>query len=146
MDGVKHKKITGYTTGVFDLFHVGHLNILRTAREQCDHLIVGVSTDELCRSYKGKTPLIPFEERKAIVEAVKYVDEVCAQTDRDKFKAWTERKFDVLFVGDDWKGTPFFEELEARFSQVGVRIVYIPYTSGVSATLLKERILRHDEV
>lgn len=143
MDSVK--RVVGYTTGVFDLFHVGHLNILRRAKEQCDYLIVGVSTDELCMSYKGKRPIMPFEERKEILEAVKYVDEVRAQTDRDKFKAWEHTKFDVLFVGDDWKGTPFFDELERKFSAVGVRIEYIPYTQGVSATILKERILSHHD-
>ena len=140
------KKRVGYTTGVFDLFHVGHLNILRSARERCGRLIVGVSTDELCFSYKGKHPVVPFAERCAIVEAVRYVDEVRAQTDRDKFKAWEQERFDVLFVGDDWKGTPFFDDLERRFAAVGVEIEYIPYTRGVSATMLRERILNdHDK-
>ena len=143
MDSVK--RIVGYTTGVFDLFHAGHLNILRKAKERCDYLVVGVSTDELCVSYKHKKPLIPFEERKAIVEAVRYVDEVYAQTDRDKFKAWEQRHFDVLFVGDDWKGTTFFEELESKFARVEVRIEYIPYTHGVSTSILKQRILNSDE-
>lgn len=143
MDGVK--RIVGYTTGVFDLFHVGHLNILRRAKEQCDYLIVGVSTDELCLSYKGRQPVVPFEQRKTILEAVKYVDEVRPQIDRDKFKAWEQAKFDVLFVGDDWKGTPFFAELEKRFSAVGVRVEYIPYTQGVSASMLRERILKHHD-
>lgn len=143
MDRVK--RVVGYTTGVFDLFHVGHLNILRHAKEQCDYLIVGVSTDELCLSYKGKRPIIPFEERISIVEAVKYVDEVIPQTDRDKFKAWEHKRFDILFVGDDWKGTSFFNELEKKFAEAGVRIEYIPYTQGVSATIIKERVLNNDE-
>lgn len=143
MDGIKKK--VGYTTGVFDMFHIGHLNILRKAKEKCDYLIVGVSTDELCSSYKGKVPIIPFEERKAIVEAIKYVDEVCPQEDRDKFAAWQRIGFDVMFVGDDWKGKPLFAELEKKFSDVGVTIEYFPYTKGTSSTILREKILKQDE-
>lgn len=134
------KRIIGYTTGVFDLFHIGHLNILRRAKEQCDYLIVGVSTDELCESYKHKAPIIPFEERRAIVEAIRYVDEVVPQCDRDKFAAWQRRHFDRMFVGDDWKGTPLFEELEKQFAEVGVEIVYFPYTKGTSSTTLRDRL------
>ena len=93
--------VIGYTTGVFDMFHIGHLNILRRAKEQCDYLIVGVSTDELVKSYKNKTPVIPFEERKAIIEAIKYVDKVVPQTSMDKFSAWQELKYNVIFHGDD---------------------------------------------
>ena len=139
------KKIVGYTTGVFDMFHIGHLNILRKAKEKCDYLIVGVSTDELCSSYKGKLPIIPFEERKAIVEAIKYVDEVRPQEDRDKFAAWQRIGFDIMFVGDDWKGKPLFAELEKRFLDVGVTIEYFPYTQGTSSTILREKILKQDD-
>jgi glycerol-3-phosphate cytidylyltransferase len=134
------KRIIGYTTGVFDLFHIGHLNILRRAKEQCDYLIVGVSTDELCESYKHKAPVIPFVERKAIVEAIRYVDEVVPQYDRNKFSAWQKYHFDRMFVGDDWKGTPLFEELEKQFEGVGVEIVYFPYTKGTSSTTLRDRL------
>lgn len=134
------KRIIGYTTGVFDLFHIGHLNILRRAKEQCDYLIVGVSTDELCESYKHKAPIIPFEERRAIVEAIRYVDEVVPQHDRDKYAAWQRLHFDRMFVGDDWKGTPLFEELEKQFAEVGVEIVYFPYTKGTSSTTLRDRL------
>ena len=134
------KKIIGYTTGVFDMFHIGHLNILRRAKEQCDYLIVGVSTDELCESYKHKKPIIPYEERKAIVEAIRYVDEVVPQIDRDKYGAWERVRFDRMFVGDDWKGSPLFSELEERFKQVGVDIVYFPYTRGTSSTVLREKL------
>ena len=139
------KKVVGYTTGVFDMFHIGHLNILRKAKEKCDYLIVGVSTDELCSSYKGKEPIIPFEERKAIVEAIKYVDEVRPQEDRDKFAAWQRIGFDIMFVGDDWKGKPLFAELEKRFLDVGVTIEDFPYTQGTSATILREKILKQDD-
>ena len=96
--------IIGYTTGVFDMFHIGHLNILRRAKERCDYLIVGVSTDEVVRSYKNKTPIIPYEDRAAIVAAIKYVDEVVPQTTMDKVAFLKSRHFDVMFHGDEWKG------------------------------------------
>lgn len=137
------KKRIGYTTGVFDMFHVGHLNILKRAKERCDYLIVGVSTDELCQSYKHKSPIIPYNERKAIVEAIKYVDEVVPQVDRDKYGAWEKIGFDVMFVGDDWKGSSLFEELEARFDAVGVSVEYFPYTQGTNSTILREKVLNN---
>lgn len=130
----------GYTTGVFDLFHVGHLNILRKAKEQCDYLIVGVSTDELVMEYKNKQPVISYIDRKSIVEGIKYVDEVVPQMNRDKYSAWETLKFNLMFVGDDWKGSALFNELEEKFRKVGVDIIYFPYTEGVSSTLVKEKI------
>ncbi len=111
----------GYTTGVFDLFHIGHLNLLRKARENCDYLIVGVTADELV-SYKHKKAVIPFEERIKIVEAIRYVDEVVPQSDMDKFEAWERLQFDIMFVGDDWKGHPKWSKYEKQFSDVGVSI------------------------
>lgn len=137
---MEKKKIIGYTTGVFDMFHIGHLNILKRAKEQCDYLIVGVSTDELCKSYKKKEPIIPYEERKTIIEAIKYVDKVVPQTDRNKFAAWERIKFDIMFVGDDWKNSPLFTELENRFKDVGVKIVFFPYTKTTSSTILREKL------
>lgn len=134
------KKIVGYTTGVFDMFHIGHLNILKRAKEHCDYLIVGVSTDELCENYKKKRPIVPFEERKAIVEAIRYVDQVVPQVDRDKYHAWEMHRFDVMFVGDDWKNSPLFNELEEKFKEVGVSIEYFPYTKGTSSTILREKL------
>lgn len=134
-------KIVGYTTGVFDMFHIGHLNILKKAKEQCDYLIVGVSTDELVQNYKNKTPIIPFNERKSIIESIKYVDKVVAQENRDKLSAWSELNFDVMFVGDDWKGNTLFNELETKFNDVGVKIVYFPYTQGTSSTILRKKIM-----
>ena len=136
----------GYTTGVFDLFHIGHLNLLRKAKEQCDYLIVGVSTDELV-SYKHKQAVIPFEERKQIVGAIKYVDEVVAQENMDKMAAWERLHFNVMFVGDDWKGTPKWNEYERQFKEVGVEIVYFPYTQGTSSTLINQTLekLREDK-
>lgn len=131
---------TGYTTGVFDLFHIGHLNILKRAKRQCDFLIVGVSTDELVMEYKNKHPVIRHQERIEIVESIRYVDKVVPQLDRDKFAAWERLQFDAMFVGDDWKGNPLFIEVEKKLQQVGVEIVYLPYTPGVSSTLLKQKI------
>ena len=133
-----NEKIIGYTTGVFDLFHIGHLNILRRAKEQCDYLIVGVSTDELVENYKHKSPVIPYEERKAIVEAIKYVDEVVPQINRDKLAAWKQYRFDKMFVGDDWKGSELFSRLEDEFRKLGVEIVYFPYTKGTSSSYLRK--------
>ena len=104
--------IIGYTTGVFDMFHIGHLNILRRAKEKCDYLIVGVSTDELVQSYKHKVPIIPFEQRCAIVKAIRYVDEVVPQMSMDKLAFLKERHFDVMFHGDEWKGTELYNRYE----------------------------------
>jgi len=131
----------GYTAGVFDLFHIGHLNILKNAKEQCERLIVAVSTDELVMQYKNKKPLVPFNERIAIVQAIRYVDEVIPQINRDKFWAWQLIGFDAMFVGDDWKGDKLFNEVELKFKEVGVDLVYLPYTKGVSSTLLREKII-----
>lgn len=130
----------GYTAGVFDLFHIGHLNILKKAKEQCEYLIVGVSTDELVMEYKNKLPVIPHHERMEIVEGIKYVDMVVPQVNRDKFSAWEALQFDVMFVGDDWKGSPLFSEVEKKFNLVGVEIIYFPYTQGVSSTIVKQKI------
>ena len=128
----------GYTTGVFDLFHIGHLNILKKAKEQCEYLIVGVSTDENVLSYKKKTPVIPFEERIAIVEALKCVDEVVPQTNMDKFQAWEKLKFEAIFHGDDWKGSTMYSEIERKFNDVRVDMVFFPYTKGTSSTVLAD--------
>lgn len=136
---MKQYKI-GYTTGVFDLFHVGHLNILKKAKESCEYLIVGVSTDELVMEYKDKQPVIPYAERVEIVKGIKYVDKVVPQITREKYVAWEHLLFDVMFVGDDWKGNALFNELEKDFKRVGVDIVYFPYTKGVSSTIVKRKI------
>ncbi|EHK2356712.1 adenylyltransferase/cytidyltransferase family protein [Clostridium perfringens] len=130
----------GYTTGVFDMFHIGHLNIIKRAKEQCDYLIVGVSTDELVQEYKNKKPIIPFYERCEIVKALEYVDKVVAQENRDKFWAWKKLNFDVMFVGDDWKGKSLFVEIEEEFKKVGVDIVYFPYTKDTSSSMLREKL------
>ena len=128
--------IIGYTTGVYDMFHIGHLNILTRAKELCDYLIVGVSTDELVRKEKNKTPVIPFNERMAIVGALKCVDQVVPQTDKNKFAAWEKYHFNKMFVGSDWKGTPQWNDYEKQFEPIGVDIVYLPHTDGISSTEL----------
>ena len=129
--------VIGYTTGVYDLFHIGHLNILKRAKEQCDYLIVGVTVDELV-AYKGKQAVIPYEERVEIVKAIKYVDEVVPQTSMDKMDAWNKYHFNKMFVGDDWKGTPTWNHWEEEFSKIGVEIVYFPYTKTTSSSKLRD--------
>lgn len=138
-EGSKMKKYKiGYTTGVFDMFHIGHLNVLKNAKKQCEHLIVGVSTDELVKSYKHKTPVIPFEERLAIVESIKFVDQVVPQTSMDKYRAWENLHFDAIFHGDDWKGSAMYNEVEKKLNEVGVDMVFLPHTAGTSSTMLKD--------
>ena len=131
--------IIGYTAGVFDLFHVGHLNILRNAKALCDTLIVGVTTDELCEGYKDYKPVIPFSERIDIVRSCKFVDVAVAQNEIDKYETFLKLKFDVLFVGDDW-----FGDLEWAKNEQYFDIYYLPYTKHVSSTELKERINNED--
>lgn len=135
---MKKRYKVGYTAGVYDLFHIGHLNILKRAKEQCEHLIVAVSTDELVQKYKNKTPVIPYEERKAIVEAIKYVDEVVPQVNRDKIAAFRKYHFDAMFVGDDWKGSDVFEAADVYMRERGSCVVYLPYTQNVSTTFLRK--------
>lgn len=132
----------GYTTGVFDLFHIGHLNILRRSKEFCEYLIVGVSTDELVKSYKNKTPIIPFQERMAIVEAIKYVDKVVPQYSLDKFIAWEALKYNAIFHGDDWKGSKMYNETEEKLKNVGVDVVYFEYTKGTSSTTIGKLVYK----
>lgn len=129
----------GYTTGVYDLFHIGHLNLLKKAKAMCDYLIVGVSTDDLVE-YKGKRSVIPFSERKEIVGAIKFVDEVVTQENMDKMQAWNKYGFNVMFVGDDWKGTDKWNKIEEEMKEVGVEIVYFPYTQGTSSTLINDTL------
>lgn len=130
----------GYTTGVYDMFHIGHLNIIRRAKEQCDYLIVGVSTDENVQTYKHKMPVIPYEQRKAIVEAIRYVDQVVPQENMDKFAAWEKYHFDAIFHGDDWKGSDMYNEIEAKLKAVGCDMVFLPHTDGVSSTDIVKKI------
>ena len=132
----------GYTTGVFDMFHIGHLNIIRRAKEMCDYLIVGVSTDNLCLQRKNKLPVICEAERVSIVEAIKYVDRVVTQDHMDKLRAVKEYNVDVVFVGSDWKGTAAWEQYEKEFAEVGCTVVYLEHTEGISSSILRERLNR----
>ncbi len=130
----------GYTSGVYDMFHIGHLNILKRAKEQCDYLVVGVTTDELAQ-YKNKKAIIPFEERLAIVEAIRYVDKAVPQENMNKLEACKKYNADVIFVGDDWKGTDKWNKIEQELATIGAEVVYFPYTKGTSSTILREKLL-----
>ena len=132
--------VIGYTTGVYDMFHIGHLNIIKRAKEQCDYLIVGVSSDELVQKDKNKTPIICYKDRVAIVEAIKYVDKVVPQEDKNKFGAWEKYHFNKMFVGSDWKGSDIWNKFEKQFAPVGVEIVYLDHTDGISSTILRDRL------
>jgi glycerol-3-phosphate cytidylyltransferase len=133
--------IVGYAPGVYDLFHIGHLNILRHARERCDHLIAGVVSDEMCLQAKGHVPFIPLVERLEIVRHISWVDDVHAETVPDKVDTWGLLHFDRIFKGDDWRGTPKGERLEADFAPLGVEVVYLPYTAHTSSTELRRALL-----
>lgn len=131
--------VIGYTTGVYDLFHIGHLNLFKNARGLCDKLIVGVTVDELV-AYKGKCAMIPFEDRIELVRSCKYVDAAVPQYDMDKLSACKKLGATVLFVGDDWYGTEKWRKYEEEFSKEGIRIIYFPYTKGVSSTKISEAL------
>ena len=130
--------VIGYTTGVFDMFHIGHLNIFRKAKEQCDYLIVGVSTDELVQKEKNKMPIIPYDDRLEIIKSIKYVDEVVPQANKNKIDAWKRLRFNKMFVGSDWQGTDAWNNFEKQFKPLGVEIVYLPHTDGISSTFLRD--------
>ena len=130
----------GYTTGVFDMFHVGHLNILKRAKEQCETLVVGVTTDELCYKRKNKYPIVNERERMEIVAAIRYVDKVIPQADMEKIKPVRELGADAVFVGSDWKGTASWDQYERDFAEVGCVVVYLDYTDGISSSILREKL------
>lgn len=136
---MKNKTI-GYLPGTFDLFHIGHLNIIKKAKQECDYLIVGVNTDEICQKMKSKTPVISFYERCRIVEAIRYVDKVVEQNTTDRFEMWVREHFDKIFVGDDWKGSVKWNELEEKFKEVGVGVHYFEYTKTTSSTLIRTKL------
>lgn len=127
----------GYAPGVYDMFHIGHLNILRHAAGHCDHLIAGVVSDEMALRAKGRLPVVPLAERLEIIASIDCVDEVWAETVPDKLDTWHELRFDVLFKGDDWRGTAKGRQLERDLAGVGARVVYFPYTLNTSSTLLR---------
>jgi glycerol-3-phosphate cytidylyltransferase len=132
--------VLGYAPGAYDMFHIGHLNILKRARLECERLVVGVVSDEVVLAAKGKSPIVPFEERLEIVRSIRYVDDAVPDLHVDKFDSWQELRFDVLFKGDDWRGTERGVKLEGRLGAVGARIVYFPYTIHTSSTALRKMI------
>lgn len=133
----------GYTAGVYDMFHIGHLNVLKNAKAYCDYLIVAVSTDQVVIKNKNKQPIIPFNERIEIVSSIKYVDSVVPQENYDideKIKAAKKYKIDVMFVGSDWKGTQKWNELERKLNAIGCDVIYLPHTDGISSTELRNKL------
>jgi glycerol-3-phosphate cytidylyltransferase len=128
----------GYVPGIFDMFHVGHLNVLRNARLACDFLIAGVVSDEMSERSKGKTPIIPLAERLEVVRSIRYVDDAVEEDVSEKLEMWQRLQFDVIIKGDDWRGTAKGEKLERDFASVGVEVVYLPYTMHTSSTKLRQ--------
>lgn len=129
----------GFTQGTFDMFHIGHLNLLRNAKEQCELLIVGVNSDELVKIYKNKTPVIRANERAEIIRELRCVDDVIITNTLDKLHTWNTLKYDVIFIGDDWKGNERWEKTERELSNVGAKVVYLKHTEGISSTLLRDK-------
>lgn len=134
------RPLVGYAAGAFDLFHIGHLNLLRNARAHCDYLIAGVVADELLGLRKGRLPVVPLAERLAVVSAIRYVDEAVAETTPSRLDVWRQRPFDVVFKGDDWAGTAAGAALEAEYASVGVQVVHLPYTVTTSSTILRQAL------
>lgn len=134
---MEKKKVIGYTQGVFDMFHIGHLNLLKNARAQCDCLIVGVNSDELVQSYKNKTPVVDEQTRKTIVENIKAVDQAFVVDTLDKVEIRKEIPFDVIFIGDDWKGSPRWSKTQERLKEYGVEVIFLPYTQNISSSILR---------
>jgi glycerol-3-phosphate cytidylyltransferase len=132
--------VLGYVPGVFDMFHIGHLNILRRASEHCDRLMVALTTDDYALSRKGKLPVVPYAERLQIVSEIRYVDEVVPQTNPDKIEAWEHHRYNAIFVGDDWRGTPIWDRFEPQFALRGVQVFYFPYTRHTSSTALRAKV------
>ena len=132
--------IIGYTQGTYDMFHIGHLNLIRNAKAQCDYLIVGVNSDELVENYKNKRAIVPLSERMDIIEAIRYVDKVVACTTLDKVKMQKKHHFDKIFIGDDWKGNERWRQTELDMKALGAEVVYLPHTEGTSSTMLREKL------
>ena len=130
----------GYVQGSFDMFHIGHLNLIKNAKSICDYLIVGVNSDELMKSFKHKTPIIPEDERLEIIEAIRYVDEAHIVRNRDRLEALDKFHYQALIMGDDWKGTDFYKKVEQQLKEKNAEVVYFPYTKTTSSTLLRDAI------
>lgn len=132
--------VIGFTQGTYDMFHIGHLNLIRNARQECDYLIVGVNSDELIQSYKKKTVIVPLDERMDIVASLRYVDHVIRCDTLDKKNVCLENKVNKVFIGDDWKGSKRWEQTEKELASYGIEVVYLPYTKNTSSTLLREKL------
>jgi glycerol-3-phosphate cytidylyltransferase len=132
------KRIIGYTTGVFDLFHIGHLNILKRAKKMCDELIVGVTTDELTEKRKGRKPIIPFEERVEILESIRYVNLVVPQKEINELNDQEQLEFDIIFKGSDWKESERWKKLVEEFKKRNVEVIFLPYTKTTSSTVIRK--------
>ena len=137
---MKKNKIIGYTDGVYDLFHIGHLNLIKEAKKYCDYLIVGVHSDSIVFEYKKRHTIISDEDRLNIISSIKYVDKAVLNTTRDKIELWKKHHFDIVFIGDDWKGTERWNNIEKELGLLGVKFVYIPYTKGISTTEIRKII------
>lgn len=137
--------IVGYTQGTFDLFHIGHLNLLKEAKKQCDYLIVGVNSDKLVEDYKNKKPIISEDDRIAIVESLKMVDKAVKCCTLDKIDAWNKNHFNYVFIGSDWKNSLRWKQTEKDLAKVNARVIYLPYTQGISSTQIKEQVVKIDE-
>jgi len=134
------EKIIGFTAGTFDMFHIGHLNLIKNAKARCDYLIVGVNSDELVEDYKGKKVIVPLEERIEIISALKYVDEVIRVDSLDKKVSWNQKHYNLLFIGDDWKGNPRWEATKKEMEAFGVETIFLPHTKGTTSTMLREKL------
>ena len=143
---IKKKYKVGYTDGVYDLFHIGHLNMIQMATQNCEYLIVGIHGDAVVEEYKHRRPIVNENDRKRIIEAIKGVDRTEINRFRDKLKLWELYHFDVIFIGDDWKGTDRWNQFEKILAEVNVDVVYVPYTKGISTTELRRKILDGDKV
>ncbi len=142
---IKQKYKIGYTDGVYDLFHVGHLNMIQEAKRHCEYLIVGVHGDAVVENYKGHRPIINENDRKRIIESVKGVDRAEINRFRDKLNLWELYHFDAIFIGDDWKGTERWNNFEKELAEIHVDVIYVPYTKGISTTEIRERIMKENE-
>lgn len=135
------QKLVGFTAGTFDMFHIGHLNLLRNARARCDYLIVGVNSDDLVEEYKGRKVIVPLDERIEIVRSICFVDEVMKIETLDKMVSWEQKHYHLLFIGDDWKGDPRWEATAKEMADIGVQTIFLPYTKGRNSTLLREALI-----
>ena len=142
----KKKYKIGYTDGVYDLFHIGHLNMIQTAKKYCDYLIVGVHGDTVVEEYKHHRPINNENDRRRIIESIKGVDRTEINRFRDKLQLWELYHFDVVFIGDDWKGTERWNKFEKLLAGVGVDVIYVPYTRGISTTEIREKIMNGDSL